>query len=47
VRIIHGYGTGAVRGAVREALATHALVKSFRPGSRGQGGDGVTIVELT
>lgn len=47
VRIIHGYGTGAVRGAVREALATHALVKSFRPGSRGQGGDGVTMVELT
>ena len=47
VRIIHGYGTGAVRGAVREALATHALVKSFKPGSRGQGGDGVTIVELT
>jgi len=46
VRIIHGYGTGAVRGAVREALATHALVKSFKPGSRGQGGDGVTIVSL-
>ncbi|MFA5078133.1 MAG: endonuclease MutS2 [Dehalococcoidia bacterium] len=46
VRIIHGYGTGAVRSAVREALAAHALVKSFRPGSRGQGGDGVTIVEL-
>jgi len=46
VRIIHGYGTGAVRGAVREALASHALVKSFRPGSRAQGGDGVTIVEL-
>lgn len=47
VRIIHGYGTGAVRGVVREALATHALVKSFRPGGQGEGGDGVTIAVLT
>jgi DNA mismatch repair protein MutS2 len=46
VRIIHGYGTGAVRGAVREALATHSLVKSFRPGGQGEGGDGVTIATL-
>jgi len=46
VRIIHGYGTGAVRGVVREALATHALVKSFRPGGQGEGGDGVTIAIL-
>lgn len=47
VRIIHGYGTGAVRQAVREALATHPLVKSFRPGGQGEGGDGVTLVKLT
>ncbi|MGD0854852.1 MAG: endonuclease MutS2 [Dehalococcoidia bacterium] len=46
VRIIHGYGTGAVRGAVREALAAHSLVKSFRPGGQGEGGDGVTIATL-
>ena len=46
VRIIHGYGTGAVRNAVREALATHSLVKSFRPGGQGEGGDGVTLVTL-
>jgi DNA mismatch repair protein MutS2 len=46
VRIIHGYGTGAVRGVVREALAGHALVKSFRPGGQGEGGDGVTIAVL-
>ncbi len=46
VRIIHGYGTGAVRGAVREALAVHELVKSFRPGGQGEGGDGVTIATL-
>ncbi len=47
VRIIHGYGTGAVRQSVREALATHPLVKSFRPGGTGEGGDGVTLVKLT
>ncbi len=47
VRIIHGYGTGAVRGVVREALAVHKLVKSFRPGGQGEGGDGVTIALLT
>lgn len=47
VRIIHGYGTGAVRQAVREALSTHPLVKSFRPGGQGEGGDGVTLVTLT
>ena len=47
VRIIHGYGTGAVRGVVREALAVHSLVKSFRPGGQGEGGDGVTLVTLT
>ena len=47
VRIIHGYGTGAVRAVVREALAVHKLVKSFRPGVQGEGGDGVTIALLT
>jgi DNA mismatch repair protein MutS2 len=47
VRIIHGYGTGAVRAAVREELAVHKLVKSFRPGVQGEGGDGVTIALLT
>ena len=46
VRIIHGYGTGAVRAAVREGLAVHKLVKSFRPGGQGEGGDGVTIAQL-
>jgi DNA mismatch repair protein MutS2 len=46
VRIIHGYGTGTVRQIVRDMLATHSLVKSFRPGERGEGGDGVTMVKL-
>jgi len=46
VRIIHGIGTGAVRKIVRELLASHPLVKSFRPGVRGEGGDGATVVRL-
>jgi DNA mismatch repair protein MutS2 len=46
VVIIHGMGTGAVRDAVRATAAVHPLVKSLRPGQRGEGGDGATIVEL-
>jgi len=45
-RIIHGIGTGTVRNIVRNFLASHPLVKSFRSGERGEGGDGVTIVRL-
>ncbi len=44
VCIIHGIGTGTVRQIVRDILASHPLVASFRPGERGEGGDGVTIV---
>jgi DNA mismatch repair protein MutS2 len=46
VLIIHGMGTGAVRDAVRSAAASHPLVKTLRPGQRGEGGDGATIVEF-
>jgi DNA mismatch repair protein MutS2 len=46
VRIIHGFGTGTVRQIVRESLAAHPLVKSFRAGKQNEGGDGVTIVQL-
>jgi len=44
--IIHGHGTGALRDAVRTRAAAHPLVKKTRPGERGEGGDGATIVEL-
>jgi DNA mismatch repair protein MutS2 len=47
VRIIHGKGTGTLRQAVREHLARHSLVKSYRPGGHGEGGFGVTIVQLS
>ncbi len=46
LEIIHGSGTGRLRGAVREYLAEHPLVKTFFPGGPGRGGDGVTIVEI-
>jgi DNA mismatch repair protein MutS2 len=46
VLIIHGLGTGALRDAVRTEAARHPLVKSIRPGERGEGGDGASIVTL-
>ena len=45
-RIVHGKGTGALRRAVRESLAEHPLVASYRPGEANEGGDGVTVVKL-
>jgi len=46
VTIIHGHGSGALRDALRAQLSSHPLVKSWRAGERGEGGDGATIVEL-
>jgi DNA mismatch repair protein MutS2 len=46
VRIVHGSGTGVLREIVRDMLRSHPLVKSFRPGDKGEGGNGVTIVKL-
>jgi DNA mismatch repair protein MutS2 len=47
VRIVHGKGTGALRAAIREQLTHHPLVKSFTSAPPREGGDGVTIVNLT
>lgn len=46
VRIIHGFGTGALRKAVRDYLRKHPAVKSFRPGNENEGGDGATVAVL-
>ncbi len=47
VRIIHGHGTGKLKTAIREFLAQSAYVEEYRPGSQEEGGDGVTMAELT
>jgi DNA mismatch repair protein MutS2 len=47
VKIIHGKGTGTLRLSVRRELGRHSLVKRFRPGENYEGGEGVTIVELS
>ncbi len=44
--IIHGHGTGAVRDAVRQYLASSRYKATYRPGESYEGGNGVTIVEL-
>jgi DNA mismatch repair protein MutS2 len=46
VQIIHGVGSGKLRGAIGQYLNEHPAVKSFSPGETLKGGRGITIVEL-
>jgi DNA mismatch repair protein MutS2 len=46
VRVIHGKGKGILSKRIREMLSGHARVKCHRFGELGEGGTGVTIVEM-
>jgi len=46
VRIIHGKGTGALRGKIHSYLKKNKNIKSYRLGNYGEGDAGVTVVEI-
>ena len=46
VRIIHGFGTGALKNFVHHFLKNHDLVSTFTFAPSDQGGHGATIAEI-
>jgi len=46
VRIVHGFGKGALRRAIAELLDGHPHVRSFHAAPPNQGGNGATVAEL-
>ncbi|MCL6548254.1 MAG: Smr/MutS family protein, partial [Alicyclobacillus sp.] len=46
VVVIHGKGTGALRDGIRRHLSKHPQVSAWSPGGAGEGGDGVTVIEI-
>ncbi len=46
LRVVHGFGTGRLRKAVRSHLHSHPAVAEWRPGAANEGGDGATVVVL-
>ncbi|MCD8287166.1 MAG: endonuclease MutS2 [Clostridia bacterium] len=46
IKVIHGVGTGKLRGAIQQSLRHDRRVKSFRDGVYGEGEKGVTFITL-
>ena len=46
VYVIHGKGTGAIREGLQDYFRRHKLIKSHRVGKYGEGGMGVTVLEI-
>ncbi|WP_425449169.1 endonuclease MutS2 [Dethiothermospora halolimnae] len=46
ITIIHGKGTGILRQGISELLRSQRHVKGYRLGKHGEGGTGVTVVDL-
>ena len=46
VRIIHGFGTGALRKAIHSHLKSKKYIKEFHFGGAYDGGGGATIIVL-
>ncbi|MFB0918878.1 MAG: endonuclease MutS2 [Clostridiaceae bacterium] len=46
VTVIHGVGTGVLKRRISELLRNHPHVKKYRRGEYGEGGMGVTMVEV-
>jgi len=46
VRIIHGFGTGALKRAIHDYLNKCDFVGSFRPGDQHEGSGGATVVKF-
>jgi DNA mismatch repair protein MutS2 len=46
VRVVHGFGSGALRRAVQDYLSSSAYCSEFRSAGNDEGGAAVTVVEL-
>ncbi|MCA9472169.1 MAG: endonuclease MutS2 [Nitrospirales bacterium] len=46
ILVIHGHGTGKLKAALRTLCSASPYVLTYRPGERGEGGDGATVVSL-